>query len=316
MTALDQLPESPRESTNPLVGEVLPEDIKEGGVRAVDLKLADVDARMRDQQADPAVAIAETETAETPPEEEAPQEEPGFLTSLSTYFEQAKTGGKGTFMAALSTLGFALSSGKTKIWDWVKGVFGGEEEEAEVEAPAVAEAPEEIPENSFLEDLQNLLQEFGITDSGDEKKNFFLVAVEFGKEIEKEFGIPYQVVVAQACLESGFGKSGLSRKGFNCFGYKAGKHYSGSFVTMEATEIKDGAPVKGPAKFRSYSNIRESFRAYARLISTSRYKAAFKFKDQPKRFLEEVIKGGYATLGGPYINRAIAAVEPYGLSFS
>lgn len=52
-----------------------------------------------------------------------------------------------------------------------------------------------------------------------EKNDFLQNATIVAKAIEEQYGIPWQVTVGQAALESGYGKSGLAKAG-NYFGIK------------------------------------------------------------------------------------------------
>ncbi|MBI4127363.1 glucosaminidase domain-containing protein [Candidatus Peregrinibacteria bacterium] len=167
----------------------------------------------------------------------------------------------------------------------------------------------------FADELKGLMKEFGLQDSGNARKNFFEVAVKLAKEVEAAFGIPYQVVVAQSCLESGFGLSGLSQKNFNCFGIKAQKGYKGESANYKTDEYFDGkTKSRIKSNFRSYSSIRESFMDYGRFLKENpRYAKAFEYAGNPKAFLESVIKAGYAT-SPTYVASAVNALAPFGLS--
>jgi hypothetical protein len=62
--------------------------------------------------------------------------------------------------------------------------------------------------------------------------------------------------MAQACLESNYGQSGLATKGKNLFGVKGS--YQGQSVNMDTTEYKNGEPYRTNAKFKQYSSWYES----------------------------------------------------------
>lgn len=252
--------------------------------------------------------------AGTPPEI---AEEPGFLDGLSKYFTKAKAEGKSTIGATFGTLVHAIGNGIDKLSDWFGLKKRGKKVAAVTPPAAPASDPQVAVENepveiTFDQNMLDLMQEFGITPRENPKENFFSVAVELGKEVEAKYGIPYRVVAAQACLESGFGTSGLTRKGLNCFGYKQGSK-DVPYVTMNTKEFEGGRYVTIPAKFRTYASLRESFMDYGRLLTgSSRYKEAFQYKDSPRRFLEEVIKGGYAT-DPNYVSKADKLMGSYGL---
>ncbi len=185
---------------------------------------------------------------------------------------------------------------------------------------ATYEAPTKSNEKhkgKFADDLNGLMKAFGIEESASASKNFFEVAVRLAKEVEAAYGIPYQVVVAQSCLESNFGLSGLSQKNFNCFGIKAQKGYKGQKANYKTDEYFDGKTKSTiNSNFRSYSSIRESFMDYGRFLKeNSRYAKAFEYANNPKAFLDAVIGAGYAT-SPTYVASAQKAVEPYGLSLA
>lgn len=176
------------------------------------------------------------------------------------------------------------------------------------------QSDKEISSKAYSESLKTLLEEFGLTEGSDPKRNFFNVAERLAKEVEEKYGVPRQVTLAQALLESGHGQSGLTQNACNCFGMKLGSSKDTEYVSMETTEHQNGADHQEYAKFRSYSSLRDSFMDYGKLLSTSkRYQAAFGHKDDPKRFLKEVIKGGYAT-DPDYVHKAEAVLKPYGSS--
>lgn len=87
-------------------------------------------------------------------------------------------------------------------------------------------------------------------------------------EQEREFGIPAPITLAQGILESGAGKSGLTRTSNNHFGIKKGSSWNGP--TYAAW---DDEPHK--SSFRVYASAEESFRDHSLLLTKSRYRHLF-----------------------------------------
>lgn len=168
----------------------------------------------------------------------------------------------------------------------------------------------------FKQDLTKLMGEFGIVDTGNDKHNFVLVAVELGKEVQAKYGVPWQAVVAQACLESGLGASGLSQKNFNCFGIKAQKGYTGQFANWNTAEFFNGQREVINSSFRAYGSIRDSFMDYGRFLTENkRYAKAFQYAASPLDFLSTVIKSGYAT-DPNYVAKAQSVAGKYGIDLA
>ena len=86
---------------------------------------------------------------------------------------------------------------------------------------------------------------------------------------QREFGIPAPITLAQGILESGAGKSGLSRNANNHFGIKAYGGWTGRIYFAwddEATK----------SKFRWYNSASESFRDHSLFLkNNSRYRSLF-----------------------------------------
>ena len=145
-------------------------------------------------------------------------------------------------------------------------------------------------------------------------KEFVDAYVESAFDIGKQYGIPYETILAQAILESGYGKSTLTKEAFNFFGIKAGSSWTGEIWTGVTYEEVDGVMVKTTADFRKYPNAEEGFRGYGEFItSNSRYSEALKYPGDPYRYLEEIKKAGYAT-DSEYVSKVssiIKAVEEY-----
>lgn len=188
--------------------------------------------------------------------------------------------------------------------------LGSSAEPEEAAGEDTDEAPEddnEEPKGTVWEQVKELMKEYKIEDLGDYRKNFFAVMAAIGKKMEPDTGIPWQVMAAQACLESGYGKHAPN---FNLFGIKAQAGYKGEKASLWTTEEKNGKKEKVKADFRVYSSLEESMADHAKFLKENpRYSDAFKTKD-PKTFLEEIKKARYAT-GENYVASAWGVVEKY-----
>jgi flagellar protein FlgJ len=112
-------------------------------------------------------------------------------------------------------------------------------------------------------------------------------------------GVPAQLIMAQAALESGWGKREIraddGRASYNLFGIKADKSWKGPVVETTTTEYVNGVAQKIQAKFRAYGSYEESFTDYARfLTSNPRYANVLATKD-PAEAAHGLQRAGYAT---------------------
>ena len=86
-------------------------------------------------------------------------------------------------------------------------------------------------------------------------------------------GVPAQLIMAQAALESGWGKREIraedGKTSFNVFGIKADKNWKGPVVETTTTEYVNGAAQKTQARFRAYGSYEESFADYARFLTSN-----------------------------------------------
>ena len=116
----------------------------------------------------------------------------------------------------------------------------------------------------------------------------------------EQLGVPVRALVAQAALETGWGRHIMPKSdgssSFNLFGIKAGRSWSGEQVVKPTLEFSNGRFVKMREPFRAYGSFAESFQDYADLLSrSSRYQLALKNSAEPSRFFQELQRAGYAT---------------------
>lgn len=114
----------------------------------------------------------------------------------------------------------------------------------------------------------------------------------------QKLGVPTQSLLAQAALESGWGKKTLKTEtgddSYNLFNIKAGSNWAGPVVSKEVVEYKSGLAVRSTEKFRVYGSYEESFADYAKLISISPRYAGVLNQDA-QGFASGLQQGGFAT---------------------
>lgn len=137
--------------------------------------------------------------------------------------------------------------------------------------------------------------------------------------------VPYQLILAFAGLESGWGKAA---PGFNFFGTKPGPYWKGEKQIFDTTEVlpkKSGYnfpkvysvtdSTKYPGKytwkvqdyFRKYPSPLDAFLDFCKFITSGRYSDDYKIPTI-KAIVTEIWKDGYATDPG-YVNKILKLVD-------
>jgi flagellum-specific peptidoglycan hydrolase FlgJ len=108
--------------------------------------------------------------------------------------------------------------------------------------------------------------------------------------------VPASVTIAQAALESDWGKSKLSTQGQNYFGIKATKSPgTAGVVNMPTGEYLNGSYVTVNAPFKAYNNMADSFTDHGVFLKDNpRYAKLFTTND-PDTFARGLQSAGYAT---------------------
>lgn len=119
-------------------------------------------------------------------------------------------------------------------------------------------------------------------------------------------------VIAQACIESAYGLSGLA-KYHNYFGLKCGSAWTGKSVNMKTKEeYTTGTLTTIRDNFRVYDNMIEGVKGYFDFISTKRY-ANLKTANTPQLYLERIKADGYAT-SSTYVNTNMNCILKWDLT--
>ncbi|HEY3058170.1 MAG TPA: glucosaminidase domain-containing protein [Chloroflexota bacterium] len=127
-------------------------------------------------------------------------------------------------------------------------------------------------------------------------------------------GVPASVTVAQAILESDWGRSRLTRQGNNLFGIKAlnGAGPAG-VVTLATWEHVNGSDVVVQAPFKAYYTLEESIDDHGRFFTRNkRYADALAVANDARAFARAIQEDGYATDPG-YASKLIKLMDRYDL---
>jgi flagellar protein FlgJ len=130
-------------------------------------------------------------------------------------------------------------------------------------------------------------------------EQFVLRLLPAAQRASQASGIPAQLIMAQAALESGWGRREIhtedGKNSYNLFGIKADRSWKGPVAETTTTEYVNGLAQKTRATFRAYGSYEEAFSDYARfLVGNPRY-ANVRATDNPVAAAHDLQRAGYAT---------------------
>ncbi len=130
-------------------------------------------------------------------------------------------------------------------------------------------------------------------------EEFIATMMPMAEKAARRLGVEPRYLVAQAALETGWGKSMIRQKdgsnSHNLFGIKA-TNWSGEPAMARTTEYLNGRAVKQVEGFRAYASFEQSFDDFVSLLQKSeRYQSAVNAGGDSERFVRELQKAGYAT---------------------
>ncbi len=171
--------------------------------------------------------------------------------------------------------------------------------------------------NKYIKDLNN----YGTVPSKLNKDGEYMKFINSIKESSiknyKEYKILPSITIAQAILESSWGKSVLAKDFNNLFGIKADLSWKGEYVTLETKEYHD---VVINDKFRKYSEKSESIRDHAKFLSENkRYKTHGVFDANTYIYQARALEdSGYSTVSNKegkliYADMLIELIQQYNL---
>lgn len=142
-----------------------------------------------------------------------------------------------------------------------------------------------------------------------DKETFIQKVAEKVRKYAPLYGIcVHSPIIAQAIIESGWGKSGLASKYHNYFGLKCGSSWKGGSVNMATREeYKPGVVTNIRDNFRTYEDFDAGIRGYFEFINTSRYKN-LKGVKSPEEYVRRLKADGYAT-SSKYVDNVMRVIR-------
>lgn len=150
-----------------------------------------------------------------------------------------------------------------------------------------------------------------------------ITTAEFIKEVapaaqreQRKYHIPASITIAQAGLESNWGRSRLAAKYNNLFGIKANTEQHR--VLMYTSENVNGKEIKVKQYFQTYHSWADSISAHTKLIvnGTADNHDRFKAVTEAKNYRDAALalqRGGYAT-DPNYASKLIYAIKKFNLN--
>lgn len=147
-----------------------------------------------------------------------------------------------------------------------------------------------------------------------DKQKFVDDIAKYVQKYAGSYGISvHSPIIAQAILESGWGKSRLATDYHNYFGMKCGTKWTGPSVNMTTQEeYTAGTLATIKDNFRVYDNMENGVKGYFEFIQLSRYENLKGITD-PQKYIETIKNDGYAT-SSTYVDSLMQIIKLYNLT--
>ena len=134
------------------------------------------------------------------------------------------------------------------------------------------------------------------------------------QKLSSQLGYKYpSAIIAQACIESNFGKSLLSSKYHNYFGLKCGSSWKGKSINLKTKEeYTAGTLTTIRDNFRVYTSMYDGVAGYFDFIKYRRY-SNLKSATSPRDYIAKIVQDGYCT-SKTYINSCCNLIAKYNLT--
>lgn len=153
---------------------------------------------------------------------------------------------------------------------------------------------------SSATDMAGAAGQIGSIPSWSSPEDFARQLWPYAERAASRLNVAPEALVAQAALETGWGKHVMERpdgtSSFNLFGIKASSNWDGGTVSKPTIEYHDGIMRKERATFRSYPDLAATFDDYAEFIGGHpRYESVTNHGDDAAGFASALQESGYAT---------------------
>jgi flagellar protein FlgJ len=165
--------------------------------------------------------------------------------------------------------------------------------------PASENAPPSVPVSSVRAMDSSVQTAAGQAATSSVGGNFVEKLRPHAADASRSSGIPAEFLLAQAALETGWGRSEPRRvdgqSSYNVFGIKAGRSWRGPTVEAATTEYVDGVAQQRVERFRAYGSYAEAFKDYANLLASNPRFSAVVGTTDATTFAYGLQRAGYAT---------------------
>ena len=128
----------------------------------------------------------------------------------------------------------------------------------------------------------------------------------------QQSGIPHQLIMAQAALESGWGQREIptadGKSSYNVFGIKAGSNWDGPVSEITTTEFEQGVAKETKARFRVYGSYVEAVSDYVKLLTQNPRYANVAAAQSPEQGAHALQRAGYAT-DPQYAQKLVSVIQ-------
>lgn len=146
------------------------------------------------------------------------------------------------------------------------------------------------------------------------QRDFIMALVPGARESQRKTSVPASVTLAQAILESDWGRSKLTREANNLFGIKAQNGPgSAGIYDINTDEVIDDEVVTVLDAFRAYKSVADSIVDHGRWFHENRrYREALQVTNDPRAFARAINEAGYAT-DPAYAPKLIGLMDTFNL---
>jgi len=149
----------------------------------------------------------------------------------------------------------------------------------------------------------------------DHVEQFKAALAEPAQQASQATGVPAELILAQAALETGWGRHAIAtqdgQNSHNLFGIKAGSRWEGKTTDIVTHEYMDGRRTQMVDTFRVYDSYAHAFTDYASLIGDNPRYAAVVNAGSPQQAAQALQAGGYAT-DPRYADKLVAVMQTIG----